>query len=153
MDWNTETELARMFRLATKVGEALFTYRWDICHVEDENVFIASDTPIGTMMPDGYGDCTVGPGFGIPGTFVFWPIAATCCLVMHKQWDLKKQPVRNRDVRFVNRLLMSTTQRCIYSSEKSEKLRASFEKFGGKVKYFDQAFIPEWRDRPELLFS
>ncbi|MGH9556836.1 MAG: DUF4238 domain-containing protein [Terriglobales bacterium] len=151
--WNAETELTRMLSLSTKVGEALTGYLWEVHHADEENAFITSDTPIATMVPDGYGDCKVGPGFMVEGTFVFWPIASTCCLVMHKHSGFKKQPLRNRDVHFVNRLLMSTTQRFIYYSDKSEKLRASFEKYGGRVKYFDQAFIPEWRDRPELLFQ
>ena len=122
--WMTDVLLAKQWRVWTSVETA---------------EFITSDNPLVSALPINE---KFAPGFGFARSdvVVFFPLNPQSCLVMGGAAASSRR-VALATVEEVNRCLVYSMTRDAYSRTKSLRIANDVQKFGGKLRFGENAFV------------
>jgi hypothetical protein len=133
--------LGIMFRSGLRIMELLMHFGCEILYAPEGRYFVTSDSPVYTVLPDKDG-ATVGVGFGRPGVEVFFPLNKKACLRMKHGLQPKSVLVSEQGFEKVERLVMSTAVRYLYSSQGHRRIGRLFDERGCKILAGRDAFLP-----------
>jgi hypothetical protein len=157
-EWTVEQKsvgfnLQMMFDSAFTVARALANRGCQIllappADSPEESAFLTSDNPVFTVQPDSQKEANVGVGFGLKGVEVYMPLNKHACLKIVES-DVKqlRTVVSQAMVKQINRVVMLTAPKSVYSSRSERRLARLFDEYGCKVAPGENAFIPPGRVR------
>ena len=134
--------LKMMMEATIWITQALREYDWQILESDPGDIFLTTDVPVITVLPDGAGRATFGVGFGMPGVEVLFPVGTNICLKLAAHQGNGRFRVPGAMVRQINKLEMACARRFVYASERSTALEKLFSKMGCKVVYGENALLP-----------
>jgi hypothetical protein len=128
------------------ISSALLKKRWQLWTAPDETEFIASDSPLVTVMPIN-GLFAPGYGFDKPGVLVFFPLRPSDCLVMGEHPGYPRRGISPELVDKVNRSLAWSATRYIYARSHSAELETMIRENGFQLKPGVNSFLlpGDWR--------
>lgn len=112
---------------------------WQVWIAPDGCEFVTCDSPVMTMRFDAQGRYYVGDGFAKDGVTTILPISAKACLFA----GLRGIPVRavnQHDVWEMNKVLISSSARFVYSKTSDDRIDAIVQKCAGTIHYGVDAF-------------
>ena len=143
--------LLNLFRLADKISEDLIAKPWQIWDATSPSEFITTDNPVVTVQPDGRAAFSIGSGFANEGVVAMFPINPTCCLIIGNGGAHRRR-VTAQAVQDVNKTLVMCMERWAYAKSSSADTQWLVDHAGGTLRYFENAFVPNWRgNNPEHL--
>jgi hypothetical protein len=102
---------------------------------------MTSDSPVFTLQPDGKGQANVGMGFGWPGVEVYFPLNKRTCLRMKRGLQPKGTFIVEGHLDQINRLIMATATKHLYSCERYKRIERLFNERGCKVRPGKESFL------------
>jgi hypothetical protein len=134
--------LGAMFTSALSVIEQLMDYNgYQILYAPRGKFFMSSDSPVYILQPDGNGEATIGMGFGWPGVEVYCPLNKRACLRMKKGLQPKSVFIMEGHADQINRVIMATATRYLYSCERYKRIERLFNERGCKVRPGKESFL------------
>ncbi len=126
--------LGAMFRTASIVLNGLMTFGHQILYAPEGMTFLTSDSPVFTLLPDGQGEATIGVGFGWRGVEVFFPLNKRACLRLKERLKPGARKIEPDYTNKINRLVMATATRYVYSSEGHRRIGRLFDQHGCRIR-------------------
>lgn len=123
----------------TSYSHILLNKPWQIWQAQAGSQFVTCDSPVMTFRLDEWGRYYVGNGLAKEGTVVLLPLSPTACLFA----GFSGYPVRlvgENDIREVNKIVISSCSRFVYSQENDVKIDLLVQEFGGTTRYGENAF-------------
>jgi hypothetical protein len=112
---------------------------WQIWIAPDGCEFVTCDSPVMTMRFDAHGRYYVGDGFAKDGVTTILPISAKACLFAGLQ-GIPIRRVDQHDLWEINKVLISSSVRFVYSKTSDDRIDAPMQKCGGTIRYGVDAF-------------
>ncbi|MGB9075133.1 MAG: DUF4238 domain-containing protein [Terriglobales bacterium] len=141
MQTSVAYNLGAMFRSAFTIFDELMNYDYEILYAPDNRYFLTSDAPVFTVQRDGMGMGSVGAGFGVPGVEVLFPLNKRACLRLKRGIEPNPRVVSEKAVEQINRVVMRTAGRHLYSSEGYRKTARLFDQYGCRVRPGRESFL------------
>lgn len=127
-------------------GEELLKMDWQLVFAHEEELFLTSDSPVAPVVWTSYDTAQFRTGFGAPGADIYFPLTSKVCLHMRKGIAPGTHIIRDRGVRYINKLTMRCAHKRIYAAERSDTLQTAFEKNG--CQFPAEFFQPQWDGKP-----
>lgn len=126
-------QLISMIEVGKKVGGVLFEMNWQTIYCESQERFLTSDDPVTCWVMDVKANrLHLREGVDRPGANVWFPLCSGICLRMTRDCDPGAGRWIDSGIRYINKTIIMCADRWIYASERSEKIRALFDKKGGR---------------------
>ena len=142
--------LHAMLHVARMIADELKKYSCMVVVAPKHENFITGDTPVVTLTEED-GMTQLGTAFIGKNNTVWFPISSKLCLAWKKGIEPGYVRLPPRGVRMVNRNIMRFSERFIYGSIYSEKLRSDFDRIKQLIRLGENAFIPMWDGNPILV--
>lgn len=133
--------LGSMFKSILTVLGLLKEFGYQGLYAPEGIYFLTSDAPVFTLLPDGGGEATVGAGFGWPNIEVYFPLNKRVCLKLRRGIEPLGMEISPKYAEAINRLVMATATRYLYSSEGYRRIARLFDERGCKVQPGRDAFM------------
>jgi uncharacterized protein DUF4238 len=140
---STSFNLGAMFTSAFGILGELKYFGYQCFYAPEGSYYVTSDCPVFTIQPDGKGQATIGMGFGWPEGEVYFPLSKRTCLRMKRGISPMGRLVEAGRVAEINKFVMVTADRYLYSSQSHKRIARLFDERGCKVKAGTNAFMPE----------
>jgi hypothetical protein len=126
-----------------KLGAALLLKKkpWRVVRPPEGTEFVTSDNPLVTFVPLGNGVLHPGYGLGREDAVAAFPLAPDACLLMGHAWQVPSS-FDSAAVSSVNDVVISISDRYVYSRSFSAEIKGMVDKFGGSCRYGVNAFMP-----------
>ena len=113
---------------------------WRVIRTAGDAEFVTTDNPLITFLPLGSGMLHPGYGFRRQEIVAVFPLAPGACLAMGNAWPVSRT-LDARTLSHLNEALIATSDRYVYSKTRSVEVQEAVQKYGGNVKYGENAFI------------
>jgi len=133
--------LGAMFNSAFDVLEQLNQFGYQCLYAPEGSYYFTSDSPVFTVRPDGKGEAYIGMGFGLPNVEVYFPLNKRVCLRMRRGILPARKTAEVGRFAQINRLVMITATKHLYSSQSYRRIGRLFDECGCKVKPGANAFM------------
>jgi len=153
----TPTELRSQYvqHLKRRVGifsDILLAKPWQIWEAPHDCEFVTCDSPVMTFRLDNWGQYFTGDGFAKEGSIILLPISPKACLTAGVQGPQCRHVPRN-DVHEVNKIVISSSTRFVYSMTNDIGINRLVQQFAGSIRYGINAFTsPEPNLFADLFF-
>ena len=133
------------------IAGVLLNKLWQIWTSPDNCEFVTCDSPVMTFRLDNWGRYSVGDGFGKEGSIVILPISPTACLIGGVQ-GAQSRHVPGSDVHEINKIIISSSVRFVYSLTRSIEIEQLVQGFAGSIRPGINAFTRSAADDSLDLF-
>jgi hypothetical protein len=116
---------------------------WQVLKAPDDTEFVTSDNPVVTFIKLQEDLWHPGHGFRKPGVVVAFPLAATACLTVGFAGHPEFKEVDAATVKRINEVVISCSDRFVYSRTSSQEIVDMVDKIGGWSVPGKTAFIGE----------
>ena len=120
---------------------ALLNKRWQIWKAPEDTPFVTSDNPLVTYVAVSNGEFAPGFGFNMTESFAAFPVAPSACLVIGGNDTRERIVVDEATVRRLNRVVISSSDRYVYSKTKDDKIQELAQEAIGTYRYGENAFV------------
>jgi Protein of unknown function (DUF4238) len=144
--------LGSMFKSALTILALLEGFGYEALYAPAGKYFVTSDAPVFTLQPDGRGQATIGVGFGRPNVEVYLPLNKRTCLRMKRGLRPQGREIVEGHLNEINRTIIATATRCLYSSERYKRIARLFSERGCKVRPGKESFLPSPPTGHGILF-
>lgn len=140
----TEAEMrnhwVERLRYRTKLfSEHLLSKPWQVWVAPTSCEFVTCDSPVMTLRFDEWGRYYVGNGFGRDGVVVMLPLSPRASLFAGLQgYSIRTVP--EGDVWEMNKVVVSSASRFVYSKTQDHSLNALVQELAGSIRYGVDAF-------------
>ena len=134
--------LGSMFESAIDIAKHLNEFSYEVLYAPAERVFVTSDSPVFTLLPEGGRQATIGMGFGWPRVQVHFRLNKRACLRLKKGIESARLQISEQQLEQINRITMLNATQHLYSSENYRKTSRLFDQYGCKIKPGTNAFMP-----------
>lgn len=126
-------EMISMIEVGKKVAGLLFEMNWQTIYCESRERFLTSDDPVTSLVLDVKGNrLHLREGVDRPGANVWFPLCSGICVRMSKEIDPGAARWVPAGIRYINKTIIMCANRWIYASEQSKRIKALFDKKGGR---------------------
>jgi Protein of unknown function (DUF4238) len=133
-------------------SDILIKKTWQVWEAPDGCEFVTCDSPVMTLRLDEWGRYTVGEGFGKDGSIIILPLSPRACLLAGVT-GLQAQYTDCDNVHELNKIIVSSSARFVYSRTHKSHIDALVQHFGGMIRYGANAFMrPESNEVRDLFF-
>ena len=133
--------LGSMFKSGLAITETLQNYGYQALYAPTGKLFMTSDSPVYTLLPDGKGEATVGVGFGIPGVEVYFPLNKRTCLRMKKGIKPLGRFIEEGYLNKINDITMMTATQSVFSAERCRRTSRIFDDRGCIARPGKESFL------------
>jgi len=145
--------LGAMFTSGLDLIEQLRDFGYRVLYAPTGKFFWTSDAPVFTLHPEANRQATVGMGFGWPGVEAYFPLNKKACLMLKRRIQSGTAVIEVGHLEQINRVIMATATRYLYSSEGYKRIARLFDERGCKVRPGKESFLPTPPHSRGLLFA
>lgn len=144
--------LQYMLEWADNISQSLCCKKWEVYHIENNNFFITSDTPVLFESINTQNNQNIGPAH--PQAMFFCPITKKTLIIIRPYYksdynDFEFKVIKDEMLEALNKFFCFNAQRFVYLPEKSDKLLEYIKEAKGMRKRFwscrlDNIVISKW---------